>query len=198
MKTILSALILCGVASSQTPSSPALADRNQQFRRYIRDTYPGAFVPVAAGTGFGYAIRDLRGKHMHRAAPTESFEHHLFDRTLRNSIERGFAIAINQDDSIRACLDCPDRKSRFKHALLGVLLIDGYHGPRALAYPRLINALGTGYIEHEFHPWTPDAVHPMQRAGTIAGWYLVKSFYVEFGREPVQHLKEKARAIFRK
>ena len=101
-------------------------------------------------------------------------------------------MAFRQDVSFKACTNCSSRGSRFRHALFGTLLVEGYSGHQELAYPRLAAAFGTAYMEHQFHPWTPDAIHPMRPAGTILAWYAGRSFYNEYAREPMNDFTQRA------
>lgn len=169
-----------------------------EWHRFLHNEFSSsADIATVAGAGATFALRDIRKDTKHRATFPEALERHLFDRAVHNSLESGFAMAFRQDVSFKACIDCSSRGSRFHHALLGTLFADGYDGHREIAYSRFATAVGSAYIEHEYHPWTPDGIRVDRRIEFTFAWYAGKSLYNEFGRKPVNELTQRMLSTFK-
>jgi hypothetical protein len=159
------------------PEMPPGFDYNRAWHQYVHDIFfPWSIVSTITssfkfdGPRFG-----------------SSLEWHVFNRSLSKSLEFGTAMALRQDMSFRKCLSCSGFRSRFRYALARSYTVETYGGYHELATPRLAAIFGTALIEDEFR-WTRNSIHPMRRIGMALPWPVAKSFYAEFGREPVARL----------
>ena len=154
-------------------------DYESHAKEYFRSTFGPGAVTAAMFTGSVSTALD------HSSAwgdGTERYANHfagnLARHTLRQTIEFGTSALLQQDESLTPSSQQQIGR-RIRSALYHSLFVPG-HTSNELAVPRLAAAIGTGWIEHSWHPWQKEQVNPWVETTRILGSYVLRSFWHEF------------------
>ena len=158
---------------------PRTYDYKAHATEYLHSTFGPGAVTAAMFTG---SVSTTLNHSSVWGDGTERYTNHfvanLARHTIRQSIEFGSGALLQQDDSFTRSGEQQIGR-RIRSALYHSLFVPG-HTSNELAVPRIAAAIGTGWIEHSWHPWQRDQVNPWVETSRILGSYVLRSFWHEF------------------